>query len=130
MARETEGLRLDPAKIYPGVAAVLRDSAKGLYFVAEAAGEVIGQVMVTYEWSDWRNGTIWWLQSVYVKPECRGKGVFRALFAHLESLARTSGEVCCLRLYMHFENLRARKSYEGLGMQKTHYEVFEKELSQ
>jgi GNAT superfamily N-acetyltransferase len=89
------------------------------------AGDVAGQLMITYEWSDWRNGNIWWIQSVYVKPEFRRAGVFRALFHHLESLAKTQEDVCMLRLYMHAENTRARQSYERLGMSRTKYEVFE-----
>lgn len=107
------------------MAALLSDPAKGLYYVAESSGTVIGQVMITYEWSDWRNGNIWWLQSVYVKREFRQRGVFRALFNHLVELARTRPDVCGLRLYMHVDNARARQSYENLGMTQTPYEVFE-----
>ena len=108
-----------------GVAALLSDPAKGLYYVAESNGTVIGQVMITYEWSDWRNGNIWWLQSVYVKPEFRQLGVFRALFNHLVELGRTRPDVCGLRLYMHADNAKARQSYQNLGMKQTRYEVFE-----
>jgi GNAT superfamily N-acetyltransferase len=125
LAQETEALQLDPACVQDGVVALLRDPAKGLYYVAEVNGEVVGQVMITYEWSDWRNATIWWLQSVYVKHEFRRQGVFRSLFAHLEQLARARPDVCGLRLYMHAENHRARRSYLDLGMTHTKYEVFE-----
>jgi GNAT superfamily N-acetyltransferase len=128
LAEETEQLRLDPECVAVGVAAILKDPAKGLYFVAEAEGTVVGQLMITYEWSDWRNGNIWWLQSVYVKPEFRGQGIFRALFDELERRARSQPGVCCLRLYMHADNDRARQSYEKIGMLHTKYEVFEKEL--
>ena len=83
---------------------MLKDPAKGIYYVAEVAGAVAGQLMITYEWSDWRNGNIWWIQSVYVKPEFRRAGVFRALFHHVQTLARTRKEVCSLRLYVHAEN--------------------------
>ena len=83
------------------------------------------QVMITYEWSDWRNGNIWWIQSVYVKPEFRRAGVFRALFHHLRNLAQTRKDVCSLRLYVHAENTRAIDSYKRLGMTLTQYEVFE-----
>ena len=103
----------------------MRDPAKGLYYLAETKNTIIGQVMITYEWSDWRNGNIWWLQSVYVKPEFRQLGVFRALFNHLLELARTRPEVCGLRLYMHGDNAKARQSYQSLGMKQTRYEVFE-----
>lgn len=125
LAEETEQLRLNPQTVSAGVAAVLNDPAKGLYFVAEAAGAVVGQLMVTYEWSDWRNGNLWWIQSVYVKPEFRSRGVFRALFEHLKSLARASHDVAGLRLYMHAENDRARRAYEHLGMKRSDYEIFE-----
>ncbi len=104
---------------------MLKDPAKGVYYVAEVNGVVAGQVMITYEWSDWRNGNIWWLQSVYVKPDCRRLGIFRALFKKLEDLARQREDVCGLRLYMHADNARARQSYERLGMKHTKYEVFE-----
>lgn len=125
MAAETESLALDPELVQTGVVALLKDPAKGLYYVAEVGGLVAGQVMITYEWSDWRNGNIWWLQSVYVKQEFRRQGVFRALFKHLEALARQREDVCGLRLYMHADNARARRSYERLGMKHTKYEVFE-----
>lgn len=125
LALETEQLRLDPEIVRAGVAALLADPAKGLYFVAELDGEVAGQLMITYEWSDWRNGNLWWIQSVYVKPECRSRGVFRALFEHLQKLARGSNGVAGLRLYMHAENQRARRAYEQLGMKHSDYEVFD-----
>ena len=94
LAEETEQLRLNPARVRAGVAAVLSDPAKGIYFVAEINGVIAGQVMITYEWTDWRNGLIWWLQSVYVRAEWRGRGVFRALFDHLKELARARPDVC------------------------------------
>jgi GNAT superfamily N-acetyltransferase len=128
LAEESEGLRLDAACLQAGVAALLRDPGKGIYFVAEVEGAVVGQVMITYEWSDWRNGNLWWLQSVYVQREFRGLGIFRRLFEHLKTLARAQKDVRALRLYMHAENTRARRSYEKLGMQRTQYEVFELEL--
>ncbi|HEV2394378.1 MAG TPA: GNAT family N-acetyltransferase [Verrucomicrobiae bacterium] len=128
LAHETENMRLDPTTVALGIAALLRDAAKGVYYVAEVNGAVVGQVMITYEWSDWRNGNLWWLQSVYVQKEFRGRGVFRALFGHLTTLARGQGEVRALRLYMHSENERARRSYEALGMRRTAYEVFELDL--
>ncbi len=125
MAQETEGLSLEPDRVHSGVAGILQDPAKGLYYVAEVAGTVAGQVMITYEWSDWRDGNIWWIQSVYVKPEFRRAGVFSALFNHLRSLAQKRGDVCSLRLYVHSENVRACQSYERLGMHRTKYEVLE-----
>ena len=128
LAWETERLALDPEVLRKGVAAVLSDAVKGIYYVGEYEGSVVGQLMITYEWSDWRNGNLWWIQSVYVKEEFRTQGVFKALFRHLENLARTSGGVAGLRLYMHADNERARKTYERLGMKDSNYEVFEMEF--
>ena len=81
--------------------------------------------MITYEWSDWRNATFWWIQSVYVRPECRKQGIFRALFRHIETIARTRGDVCGVRLYVEKENDCAQKTYEALGMKYSHYEMME-----
>ena len=129
LAEETENLRLEPECVRSGVDAILRDPAKGLYFVAEVQGTVVGQVMITYEWSDWRNGNLWWLQSVYVRTEFRNQGIFRKLFEHLQKLALARKDVAGLRLYMHADNTRARSSYEKLGMKRTRYEVFELDLA-
>jgi len=125
LAAETETLRLDLSVLFAGVSALLHDPAKGRYFVAEINGNVVGQLMITYEWSDWRNGNIWWIQSVYVRPESRRTGVFRRLFEHVRQLARAEKNVPALRLYMHADNARARQTYEHLGFRPTHYEVFE-----
>jgi len=129
LAEETEGLRLDRACVQAGVGALLEDPAKGVYYVAEANGAVAGQLMITYEWSDWRNGNLWWIQSVYVKPEFRAQGIFRRLFEHVKNLAREQKGVPALRLYVHAENARAHRSYERLGMSRTHYQVFDLDLS-
>lgn len=137
LAWETERLALPPATIQAGVAALLEDHTKGRYFVAETDAEpgqtaadfkVLGQLMITYEWSDWRNGMIWWIQSVYVRESARGQGIFKALFRHVEDLARTETGVCALRLYMEQDNATARRAYEKLGMHQTHYQVFEYDL--
>ena len=126
LARETEELQLEPATINAGVAAVLSDSSKGIYFVAEdAQAGIIGQLMITYEWSDWRNATIWWIQSVYVREDFRGRGVFKALFEYLTRLAHEAKDVCSLRLYMERDNEAARQSYRKLGMKEMSYEVLE-----
>ena len=124
MCQETEGRPLNPAIIGPGVSALLNDSTKGRYWVAESAGEVIGQIMVTYEWSDWRNGTIWWIQSVYVHPEYRRRGIFSALYRHVEALAHDNN-ACGLRLYVEDNNQRAQKTYQSLGMMNPNYQVME-----
>lgn len=129
LARETEGRELDPGRIGPGVLAVLRDASKGRYLVAEREGRVIGQLMVTNEWSDWRNGMFWWIQSVYVVAEERGRGVFAALYRALEAEARSTAGVCGLRLYMEHHNDRARGAYLKLGMKPAGYEVFETDFT-
>ena len=128
LAQETEGLRLNPTCVRAGVAALLKDPAKGVYFVAEVDQAVVGQLMITYEWSDWRNGNLWWIQSVYVAEPFRGSGVFRALFNHVFNLANAQPEVSGLRLYMDAHNSRARQAYEGLGLKQTNYQVFEMAL--
>jgi len=126
---ETEQRRLDPDRVRAGVAALLADAAKGIYFVAETevngAPAVVGQLLITYEWSDWRNGNFWWIQSVYVAGDSRSQGVFRALFEHVRALATARPDVCGLRLYMDAHNGRARQAYERLGWERTSYEVFE-----
>ena len=110
MALETEGRPLDPVLIDPGVAAILADPDKGRYWVAELDGNIVGQIMVTYEWSDWRNGQLWWIQSVYVDRDYRRKGVFSALYRHVKSLAREDPEVCGMRLYVEKDNKRAMET--------------------
>jgi ribosomal protein S18 acetylase RimI-like enzyme len=124
LARESEGLALDPAVVSAGVRAVLADAAKGAYFVAEVGGRVVGQVMVTVEWSDWRNGPIWWLQSVYVETAHRDRGVFRALYEEVVAAARRIG-ARALRLYVEEGNQGAQEVYRRLGMRRSGYLVFE-----
>jgi len=126
LALESEGKTLDPAKLSLGVAAGLADPRKSVYFVAEEDGAPIGQIMFTTEWSDWRNGWFWWVQSVYVRPEARRQGVFRALFEHVVQAARADGEVIGLRLYVEEDNYAARETYRRLGMESTTYGVFER----
>ena len=129
LARETEGRDLDPERIEPGVVAVLEDATKGRYLVAERDGKVVGQLMVTFEWSDWRNGMFWWIQSVYVTPDQRGRGVFGALYRAVEFEARANPGICGLRLYMEHHNERARVAYVKLGMKPAGYEVFETDFT-
>jgi len=124
MARETEGLSLDPAVLSAGVRAALADPAKAIYFVAESGGRVVGQLMITHEWSDWRNGDIWWVQSVYVHPDHRRRGVFRALCAHARQQAEVAGAVG-IRLYVEQDNSVAQRCYARLGMGLSHYRVME-----
>jgi GNAT superfamily N-acetyltransferase len=125
MALETEHLELPLQRLLDGVRAVLSDPGKGFYLLAEADGSVAGQMMITYEWSDWRNGVFWWIQSVYVAPPWRRRGVFRSLYSHALEAARAAGDVCGLRLYVEAANATARRTYEELGMAKTVYEMFE-----
>lgn len=126
LAEETEGKSLNPDTIHAGVRALLLDPRHGSYFVAVEAGVVIGQIMHTREWSDWRNGEIWWLQSVYVHPDFRGRGVFSSLQRHVESLARSTVGVVGLRLYVETQNLRAQEAYRRLGFKDAHYAVMER----
>jgi GNAT superfamily N-acetyltransferase len=125
MAVETESKTLDAELLQKGVEALLADPSKGLYFLAESEGRVVGQTMITYEWSDWRNGTFWWIQSVYVAKEARGTGVFKALFEYIHSLATSRPDICGLRLYVEENNTRARQTYERLGMKHSHYRMYE-----
>ena len=125
MALETERRALEPALIGAGVRAALADERRGIYYVAEHDGRVIGQLFITYEWSDWRNGVFWWIQSVYVTPDARRQGVYRALHQAVAAAARQTPGVCGLRLYVERENARAQQTYRRLGMQQTHYLLFE-----
>lgn len=125
MAAETENLRLDAARVARGVQAVLADKDKGRYFVAERAGQVVACLLITFEWSDWRCGQVWWIQSVYVVPECRARGVFRQMYAHVKQLAQADPTVCGIRLYVDKSNRQAQQVYEKLGMNGDHYQVFE-----
>src|SRR5215213_1495016 len=122
MARETESIDLDPATVARGVRAVLHDPSKGTYFVAEAGGVVIGQLMITHEWSDWRDGDIWWIQSVYVHPEHRKVGAFKSLYRHAEQQAKSAGAVG-IRLYVDAHNDAAQQAYARLGMTLSNYKV-------
>lgn len=125
LARETEDRSLDPSLINPGVAALLADADKGRYWLAEVDGRIIGQIGVTYEWSDWRNGMWWWIQSVYIDADHRRQGVFSRLYKHVESLAKADPEACGLRLYVERRNARAQDTYRALGMTDPGYQVME-----
>jgi GNAT superfamily N-acetyltransferase len=125
LAHESEGKTLDAAVLAAGVAAVLADpERKGPYFLAEEGGEVVGQLAVTFEYSDWRNGWFWWIQSVYVRKEARGRGVFRALYDHVAELARRES-AAGLRLYVERDNRAAQEVYRRAGMAPTAYLLFE-----
>jgi GNAT superfamily N-acetyltransferase len=128
LAQETEGLLLNKQQLRQGVENVLADTAKGAYWLAEVNGNVVGLVLVTTEWSDWRNGFFWWIQDVFVKKEWRGRGVFQALFEFVHQQAAEHPDVCGLRLYVEAQNARAKRVYQWLGMEHTHYEVYEADL--
>jgi GNAT superfamily N-acetyltransferase len=128
-ARDSEGLVLDTTRVRAGVQAVLADAMRGRYYLAENEPRPIGQIMITGEWSDWRNAWIWWLQSVYVHPEHRRQGIFRALLEHIEAEARRES-VALLRLYVDRNNGPAERTYLARGFGFAHYQMLEKRLSQ
>lgn len=127
MALETEKLTLDPAIVRRGVERAIADETKAIYFLAEVEGSVVAQLMITHEWSDWRDGDMWWIQSVYVHPKHRRKGLFRSLHAHARSEARAAGAKV-IRLYVEKHNMAAQQTYGSLGMTLTDYAVMEQTL--
>lgn len=129
MAWETEHKRLVPETITEGVRRFLDRPDYGFYLVAEIESRVAGCLMVTFEWSDWRNGLFWWIQSVYVHPDFRRQGVFKSLYRTVESKAREASGVCGLRLYVEQENTTAQETYQAMGMGETPYRIFETEFS-
>jgi ribosomal protein S18 acetylase RimI-like enzyme len=126
LAKETEDKDLDPEVVTAGVIAALHDPHKGPYFLAVDGEQILGQLQITFEWSDWRNGWFWWIQGVYVRSEARRRGVFRTLYTHVEMIARESKDVLGIRLYVEKENLRAQKTYEELGMHPSDYLMYER----
>lgn len=124
MALETEGYRLSHDIISAGVYAVFDEPSKGRYFIAESDGKTVSSLLITYEWSDWRNSFVWWIQSVYVITELRRRGIFRMMYSHIRNLAESEG-AAGLRLYVESENINAQKTYEALGMDSTHYRMYE-----
>ncbi len=128
MADETEGRTLDRDRLRQGTAAVLASSEHGYYLVAETTSRVVAQLLLTYEWSDWRNGVFWWIQSVYVEPSMRGRGVYRTMHEYVLRDARGRADVCGVRLYVAKENGKAQAVYVRLGMGLTAYEVYEQDF--
>ncbi len=124
LARESEGVDLDLQRLRGGVEALLRDEGRGFYLVAEADGRAIGQLGATYEWSDWRNGVFWWLQSVYVLPQFRRQGVLRALYDRVLQRAADHG-VCGVRLYVEKGNVSAQEAYRRLGLAPAVFHMYE-----
>jgi len=125
LARESEGRALDLPTLGAGVRRQLTDPVCGRYFLAERDGQVVGQMLITYEWSDWRNGRWWWIQSVYVAPHARRTGVYRALHEYVRRLARESGEACGMRVFVDRDNPRAHATYTAMGMRDSHYDTLE-----
>ena len=126
LAEETEALLLDKDVLREGIEQALKRE-ECHYFVAVIGEKVVGQTMITYEWSDWRNGIIWWIQSVYVLPAHRKQGIFRVLFKYIENLAKVNPQVKALRLYVMHNNNAGQDTYQSLGMNDSGYIVFEKE---
>jgi ribosomal protein S18 acetylase RimI-like enzyme len=124
MARETEGRELDRRTLTKGVERLLKHPSHGRYFVAEREGRIVGQLMITTEWSDWRNGEIWWIQSVYVSKQHRRSGIYRQLHEYARDLAHTDRAIG-LRLYVERDNEPARATYRALGMIESSYRIFE-----
>jgi ribosomal protein S18 acetylase RimI-like enzyme len=125
LAEESEGKALDLAVLTRGVTAALADPNKGPYYLAEDGAEVVGQMQITFEFSDWRDGWFWWIQGVYVRSDARRRGVFRALYEHVVDAARREPDVIGVRLYVEKENHAAQQTYQRLGMEWTDYRVME-----
>ena len=128
MARETEDKELAVDIVSAGVQGLLDKPTLGFYVVAESGNAVVGSLMVTMEWSDWRNGLFWWIQSVYIRPDHRRKGIYRRLYAFVKDRAHKDSGVCGFRLYVEKDNEVAQRTYAALGMEETHYKIYE-ELS-
>lgn len=125
LAYETENKILNMNILTKGVEAIIKDENKGIYHVCEINGEVVGQIMYTFEWSDWRNGTFLWVQSVYVDKEHRGKGVFKSLYNYIKSICDNDDNICGIRLYVEKENTIAKKTYKNIGMKECNYYIYE-----
>ena len=127
MALETEGKELAKEVLSPGVSAVFEDVNKGFYVVAEVDDSVVGGLLVTFEWSDWRNKWFWWIQSVYIRPEYRGRSIYRRMYEFVKMRADDRGNVCGFRLYVEHDNISAQRVYEKLGMERSNYLAYEEE---
>lgn len=125
MALETENIKLDTDTVTMGVTALFDDPEKGVYYLAETDNKVVGSLMITFEWSDWRNGTIWWIQSVYIDKDYRKNGVFTTLYKHVKTIVQVSANLMGLRLYVEKDNLIAQQVYKNMGMNGEHYQLFE-----
>ncbi len=129
MAGETEGKVLDPSTLWQGVSAVFHSPEKGFYVVSECEQRVVGTLLVTYEWSDWRNATFWWIQSVYVDTQWRRRGVFRAMYKYVCNIVDGRRDVYGIRLYVERDNRIAQQVYASLGMAKSRYDMYEMDFN-
>ncbi len=125
MAMETEGKSLDSGTLTSGVEAVFDNPEHGFYIVCDIDGKASACLMITYEWSDWRNGLFWWIQSVYVKKEFRGSGLFKSMYNYIKTLVDKDKSIAGIRLYVDDDNILAQNVYRRVGMQKSHYKMFE-----
>ena len=128
MADETEDKALDAETVRAGVRRMISAPDRGFYLLAQRGGTVVGSLMITTEWSDWRNGTFWWIQSVYVHPEARRQGVYASLHSEVRARAEAAEDVCGLRLYVEKDNQAARDTYAALGMAETSYRMYEEDV--
>lgn len=125
MAWETEEFKLDEETVLKGVSAVFENPELGRYFVVKSEDKIVASLLITYEWSDWRNAKVWWIQSVYVLPEHRRKGVFKMMYSHIRSIVQKDEKIGGVRLYVDKTNKNAQKTYENVGMNGEHYQLFE-----
>lgn len=125
LAQESEGKTLDDELLLQGIQKIFQDEDRGFYLMAESGDQVVGGLMITYEWSDWRNANFWWIQSVYVDSQWRRQGVYRALHDYVYDVAQSRDDICGIRLYVERNNTVAQKTYNSLGMSQSHYHLYE-----
>ncbi|PZC50249.1 MAG: N-acetyltransferase, GNAT superfamily (includes histone acetyltransferase HPA2) [Chloroflexi bacterium] len=128
MAVETEGKVLDEALLRDGITEIFDSTQKGFYLVAEVNNVVVGSLLITYEWSDWRNATFWWIQSVFVDANWRRKGVYRSMHDYVVNVAKSRKDICGIRLYVERTNTIAQQTYKDLGMSHSHYDLYETDI--
>ena len=128
MALETEGKVLDESLLRNGITAIFDSTQKGFYLVAEVGSVVVGSLLITYEWSDWRNATFWWIQSVFVDANWRRKGVYRSMYDYVVNVAKSRKDICGIRLYVERTNTIAQETYKDLGMTHSHYDLYETDI--
>jgi GNAT superfamily N-acetyltransferase len=130
MAWETERKKLSPPVVARGVKSLLSHPGDGFYVVAEVDGQIVGSLMVTYEWSDWRDASFWWIQSVYIRPAFRKQGIYRRLYAFVKEKALQDTKICGFRLYVERDNIKAQRTYERIGMSRVPYVLYEESFDE